>query len=1787
LNSGTLVARGVNAMGSAGTLTINGGTIAANATRDFSGKYTSLTVGGNFQLGALSSAVPLSLDGANLTFNTAMGLGAATRTITIGGTGAYTLGGAISGSPGAGLTVNALSGASGTLSLTVANSYSGDTTISSGTLSIGSDTATLGNGAGTLILSGGTFFRASQTTAQTFANPISMTASSIIGGNPTSGSRTIPFSSSSISGSAGTLSISNTATSGTGALQVRFFGSFTFSQPVNVGKAFSSSFVYLQFYNTAATGDQTWSGLISGNGTLYKNVSSTPGGNVILSSPNTYTGGTEIRGGFFGLGTDNALGFGNVLIGFDSNPLGLFASGAARQLTNDIIADSAIINSTNLQIKGSQNLTLSGRVVITNVMQFTISNTALTTLSGAITNIGSAGGITKAGSGTLVLSGATAYTGSTRVVGGTLALNGTAVPAATTNLTLFGGTTLDVSGLSTTLALANSQSFQVASPTATATLIGSGTAGLTMGSTSPLVLAYANTIPSLTVTGGVLTLAVGNPVTVTVANGGIGLPIADYKLIAAGPGGSVAGTVPAFLTVNGDGLGGNIGSLIISNSELYLRVTTASAAPFTPVAKSSDTTNFTGFLAGWYPVGGAVGYRLDVSTASDFSSFVSGYSDRDVGNVTSFLVTNLNASTVYYYQVRATNSFGVSASSASVAVLTLDQPYLWNVAGGNWNDASSWQFANVPINGISTVFTGAGGNSVNDISGLFLQGILFTNGAGAYTVSGNTLVISNGIFNASTAIETISAPLTLGAPQALTASAGPINISGPLNNAGNALTFATTANSTNSGTISGAGALIKNGAGTLLLSGANNYTGATTNNGGNLEVAGGAALPDGATLALANTAGVTLTLDANETIGSISGGDNATVALGVNNLTVGGDGTSNSLASAISGTGKLVKTGAGPLTLNKTTAYGSSINLRVEGGTLDLNRAGSPLSGILGTGNRIELAGGNLQLSGALQANFAMSLGGLDIYSDTTLILNRNGAVSVQSPTITLPLNFKADAKLTFVYSTNITGGTTTFDAAANTLQGNATLMTTNFVVAIANPIGESGGSFGLTKIGAGQLNLLGINTYSGNTTISTGTLGLNGTSTLGTGAGALNLAGGNLLIMNDRGTTANNLINPINLSANAEIQANTTTGTRNAVFGGVITGSAGTLTLHNTGTTGPATFAVRFTNAFTFGQPIVGIVDAATPGPNAVTLTVYNRADLGDQKYDGIISGPLSITRSVTTAGTGGRVIFTAANTYSGNTTNNDGEIAFGINSAGPANAPTSGPIGIGTMVVANGGAKISSFGGARIVGNPVLMNDSPLTFNGANSLEMSGNFDLGATNRLLIISNTAATKISGVITNGALIVSGPGVLTLSGTNTYFLGTVITNTGILLVNNTGGSGTGTNTVSILSGGTLGGTGMIAGLVTNGFGGTLSPGLGGLDTSTLTISNTLGLAGNALFTLNRTNAQTASKVAGLSSVRYGGTLTVTNVGDALQAGDTFTLFSSAAYSGSFTNVVLPALNPGLVWKTNNLSVNGSVTVAGPSALALSSSANPSGYLDALTFTANVTPTVASGSVIFFNGATPFSTNALVSGTAISTSISSLPRGTNTISAIYTGDLVYLASSNSLLQVVTNHAPVAGNATYTYIGGLTLKIKISNLLTNVTDADGDTITLTSTTTSTNGITLGNSSGYLIYTNATAVNDTFTYTVSDGAGDSATGLVTIIAVPSVFGQNATVTIGGSSATVSFAGIPGYTYGVQRSTNLVDWTTLGTTNLSSPVFDFNDTFGDLGVVPSSAYYRLQWIP
>jgi hypothetical protein len=253
--------------------------------------------------------------------------------------------------------------------------------------------------------------------------------------------------------------------------------------------------------------------------------------------------------------------------------------------------------------------------------------------------------------------------------------------------------------------------------------------------------------------------------------------------------------------------------------------------------------------------------------------------------------------------------------------------------------------------------------------------------------------------------------------------------------------------------------------------------------------------------------------------------------------------------------------------------------------------------------------------------------------------------------------------------------------------------------------------------------------------------------------------------------------------------------------------------------------------------------------------------------------------------------------------------------------------------------------------------------------------------------------------------------------------------------------------------------------------------------------------------------------------------------------------------------------------------------------------NPSGNTTNVQFTSTITAGAytASGNVTFKTNGGVLSVNAL-NGSAVATSAATaaLLRGTNTIIAEFAGDANVPGSTNTLLQVVTNHPPVVNDVTYMRATGLGMKITVTNLLSNVTDVDGDMPLFVGINSTNVGLT---TDGTRIYVPTNNVDEQFTYTIHDGYLGTNSGTVHLVIV-SVSGQGKTVTIDTNTqtATTTFYGIPGYTYVVQRATN-IDFT-LGVTNLSTnaidigtsdPAFSVTDNFSDLGVVPDSAFYRL----
>ncbi|WP_396141904.1 GEVED domain-containing protein [Flavobacterium sp.] len=102
-----------------------------------------------------------------------------------------------------------------------------------------------------------------------------------------------------------------------------------------------------------------------------------------------------------------------------------------------------------------------------------------------------------------------------------------------------------------------------------------------------------------------------------------------------------------------------VSGAILINGPLSPTTTTAATGP-----------SFSSFVANWTALVGATGYYLDVSTSNTFATFLPGYNNLLVGNVSSYLVSGLVINTPYYYRVRAINSCATSTNSNTTTVTT-------------------------------------------------------------------------------------------------------------------------------------------------------------------------------------------------------------------------------------------------------------------------------------------------------------------------------------------------------------------------------------------------------------------------------------------------------------------------------------------------------------------------------------------------------------------------------------------------------------------------------------------------------------------------------------------------------------------------------------------------------------------------------------------------------------------------------------------------------------------------------------------------------------------------------------------------------------------------------------------------------------------------------------------------------------------------------------------------------------------------------------------------------------
>jgi len=794
-----------------------------------------------------------------------------------------------------------------------------------------------------------------------------------------------------------------------------------------------------------------------------------------------------------------------------------------------------------------------------------------------------------------------------------------------------------------------------------------------------------------------------------------------------------------------------------------------------------------------------------------------------------------------------------------------------------------------------------------------------------------------------------------------------------------------------------------------------------------------------------------------------------------------------------------------------------------------------------------------------------------------------------------------------------------------------------------------SGSSYGLTNVGGGILTLSGANTYSGATTLTTGTLALGANSVLPS-ATTVNLAGGTLAM-----GTYNNTVNAVQISgvtkakgtwgasgssANHISASLTGTGILTVSTGGTAAiatpttsltpstyGTAATVTVVVTGSGGDGSAP---TGTVTFYDSGVSIGTASLGSPSGLTATAslalsstlspgthsITAAYGGNASYD--VSGTSTTLSQVVNKASSTVTPTVGSYTYSGSlqgpnsssVTGSTGSVTYSyVGVSGTSySASSTAPTGAGSYTVTATVAADANYNAASSSATAFSIAVKAASIMAAAKTKTYGDV------------NPALTAVTNGVVNGDVI-----NCTLATLATTYSSVGVSNITVTLGSNPNYSVTKTDSTLTIGAKaatvtadaktkTYGDVNPALTAVTNGAvnGDVINCTLATLVTtySSVGVSNiTVTLGSNPNYSVLTTNsaltigAKALSIAATNQTKSYGQTLTFsgsefTTAG--LTNSDTVssvTLTSSGAVNTAAvaTYGIVPSAAVGSGLGNYNISYNsGTLTVnATLTAFDLSSSAPTSGFHDSLFFAATNLPVAAMSNVVFSANGVPFSTNGVATGGVTSLSLSNLPRGTNLITAIYSGDGNYLGSSTTLNQIVTNHPPVANGNTYCRSRLASWGIAVGDLLTNASDViDGDTLTLAGVGTSTNLVTLDTTSrpGWVMYYNANAVADQFSYTVSDGFGGTNIAVITLTYVNTnaITGTSSIASVAGANPKVLTAlGIPYYTYVAERSTNLVNWVGIATNAAATNgAIIISDYFGDLGSnAPASAYYRLKW--
>lgn len=416
---------------------------------------------------------------------------------------------------------------------------------------------------------------------------------------------------------------------------------------------------------------------------------------------------------------------------------------------------------------------------------------------------------------------------------------------------------------------------------------------------------------------------------------------------------------------------------------------------------------------------------------------------------------------------------------------------------------------------------------------------------------------------------------------------------------------------------------------------------------------------------LQNTATSVLFAGANGTLSVVLGADNTFTTSAGSTLEFGS-------AVAISGAFRITKAGLGTVTLNAANSFTGGVTINAGALKITKGTALGPLPASY-TADQVILNGGSLEYS-----------------SDSDFSSGANRGFSIGSSGGTIRVSGAGDYSISAI---------------------------------VADLSGQTGA---LTKTGQGTLTLDAASSYSGGTTIASGTLRVGVSGSLGASSGVVNLGsvgGGDASLINHLGgyTFANDI--------------------------NVVAGSGGVLTL---GYTSGSSFSSRFSGKITLDDDLV----------------IYSQSvDTFALRLTGAISG----TKNLTKTGVGIARVENNNTGYSGTTTISEGILQLGALGGG-----NTGALGSGNVI--NNATLLVNRSNAYALTNQISGSGS-LTHSGAGTTTLSNanTYSGGTTviNGSLLATNTtgSATGSGAVVTSLGTNLGGNGIIAPAGSSGITIG--------------------------------------------------------------------------------------------------------------------------------------------------------------------------------------------------------------------------------------------------------------------------------------------------------------------------------------------------------------------------------------------------------------------------------